>query len=49
VLSEDSVLLVGSHVKQRLILAEATCDVVAGLVGISVVNLGQLGVVADQQ
>lgn len=41
--------LVGSHVEQTLRLAKATRDVMAGFVGIAVVDFGELRVIADQQ
>lgn len=49
VFPEQGMLLVGSHVEQRLVLAEATGNVVAGLIGIPVIDFGELGVVVDQQ
>lgn len=49
VLPEHGMSLVFSHVKQTFILSEAASDVVAGLVGIAVIDLWELGVVADQQ
>lgn len=47
--SEERMRLVGSHVEQTLRLAKATCDIMSGLVGIAVVDFGELRVVADQQ
>lgn len=41
--------LVRSHVEQTLCFTKTSSDVVTSLIGISVVDLGQLGVVADQQ
>lgn len=49
VFPEHSVGLVRPHVEQRLGFAKASSDVVSGLVHISVVDLGELFVIADQQ
>lgn len=48
-LSKHCVSLVRSHVEQTLCLAEAARDVVVCLIGITVVNFGELRVVVDQQ
>lgn len=48
-LSEHCVSLVGPHVEQTFILAEATRDIVSSFVHIALVDFGKLGVVADQQ
>lgn len=47
--SKERMRLVGSHVEQTLRLAKATRDVMAGFVGIAVVDFGELRVIADQQ
>lgn len=49
VFPELGMLLVRSHIKQGLDFTEATGDIVAGLVGITVVDFRELGMVADQQ
>ena len=49
VFSEYSVSLVGPHVEQRLSLAKASSDIMSGFIHISVVDLGEFFVIADQQ
>lgn len=41
--------LVGPHIEQRLGLAEASSDIVSGLVCIAVVDFRKLFMIADQQ
>jgi hypothetical protein len=41
--------LVGSHIEQTLRFSKATSDIMAGLVGIAMVDFGELQVIADQQ
>jgi hypothetical protein len=49
VLSKNGMGFVGPHVEQRLSLTKASRDIMAGLVDISVVDLGEFFVIADQQ
>lgn len=48
-LPERSMSLVASHVEQTLRLSKTSGDIMAGLVGVAVVDLGELLGVADQQ
>lgn len=48
-LSEHGMSLVRPHIEQRLGFTEASSDIVSSLVHISVVDLGELLVIADQQ
>lgn len=47
--SKERMRLVGSHIEQTLRLSKAPSDIMAGLVGIAMVDFGELQVVADQQ
>jgi hypothetical protein len=49
VFSKHGMGLVGPHVEQRLGLAEASGDIVSGLVCIAVVDFWKLFMIADQQ
>lgn len=49
VLAEGGVGLVRAHIEQRLGLAERSGDVVAGLVGIAMVDFGELLGIADEE
>ena len=49
VLAKRSMSLVGSHVKQRLCFSKRSRDIMAGLVCIAMVDLGQFLRVADQE
>ena len=48
-LPERSMSLVSSHVEQALRLSKTSCNIVAGLVDVAVVDLRELLGVADQQ